>query len=207
MAYSPSYPLLRWRGDRQDAIGTLATAHAAMAEVGGHGRPLELARPIAHAYVLRVVAEFQAFARDLHDLTADRITVLSGARSDHRPMLKNAATEGRYLDRGNADLRSLTNDFMRLGIGGLSSKIRVRSRHWSSSANRRGDAAYYADLIELRNCLAHGNQTQLAGLRARNVPDTITWTRHRLAGLGRTASALDRIVWDHLVATFETEPW
>lgn len=132
---------------------------------------------------------------------------MSGAMVEHRPLLTNAATEGRYLDRGNADLRSLTNDFSRLGISGLSSRIKDRSRHWSSSTQRRGDGACYADLIELRNCLAHGNQTQLASLRAKNVPDTITWARSRLAGLGRTAGALDRIVWDHLVATFATEPW
>jgi hypothetical protein len=65
--YSRSFPLSRWLGGRREAIEALAQAHAHLGEVDGPGRPLEIGRPVAHAYVLRVVAEFQAFARDLHD--------------------------------------------------------------------------------------------------------------------------------------------
>ena len=71
MGYSKSLPLIRWAGQRRTAIETLAQAHAAMGEVDGPGRPRELGRPVGHAYVLRVVAEFQAYARDLHDLAAE----------------------------------------------------------------------------------------------------------------------------------------
>lgn len=178
-----------------------------MGEVDGPGRPLEIGRPIAHAYVLRVVAEFQAFARDLHDLAVEKIVELSGTAVEHRPMLTTAATEGRHIDRGNADLRSLGNDFKRIGLSGLSTKLAARSGYWKSSTRRRGDHAHYRDLIELRNCLAHGNQRQLDGLRTRGVPDTVTWARSRLPGLDRTAGALDRVVWDHLTTTFATDPW
>jgi hypothetical protein len=62
-------------------------------------------------------------------------------------------------------------------------------------------------LIELRNALAHGNQGQLDRLRARGVADTVTWARRRLSGLDRTSRALDRLVWDHVVETFKSEPW
>lgn len=72
VAYSMSFPLGRWFGARREAISTLARAHAYLGEVDGPGRPREIGRPVAHAYVLRVVAEFQGFARDLHDLTAER---------------------------------------------------------------------------------------------------------------------------------------
>lgn len=178
-----------------------------MGEVEGRGRPLEIGRPVAHAYVLRVVAEFQAFTRDLHDLAAEKTVELSAARPKHRPLLTSAATEGRYIDRGNADLRSLTSDFKRIGMSGLSGRIATRNGQWEQLANRRGDRAYYGDLIELRNCLAHGNQRQLDRLRAKGIPDTVTWARNRLPGLDRTARALDRAVWDHLVTTFATDPW
>lgn len=207
MAYRRSMPLVRWLSDRRRAIETLATAHANMAEVEGPGRPLEIGRPIAHAYILRVVAEFQGFARDLHDLSAEKVGELSGASREYRPMLTTAATEGRYMDRGNADLRSLKQDFQRLGISGLGERIGARNGYWKRAGNRRGDSASYQDLIELRNCLAHGNSTQLEALRERGVPDTVTWARQRLPGLDRTARALDRLVWDHLRTSFKVDPW
>jgi hypothetical protein len=69
------------------------------------------------------------------------------------------------------------------------------------------DSAAYADLIDLRNCLAHGNATQLAALRSRGVRDTLSWSRDRLPSLNRTARAMDRVVWDHLRQTIGQDPW
>lgn len=77
-----------------------------MGDVDGQGRPREVGRLISHAYVLRVVAEFQAFVRDLHDLAAERIIYLAVSQAEYRPLLIGAATEARYIDRGNADLRA-----------------------------------------------------------------------------------------------------
>lgn len=177
-----------------------------MGEVDGPGRPLEIGRPVGHAYVLRVVAEFQAFVRDLHDLGAERLVDLAQPQAQFRPLLIAAATEGRLIDRGNADIRSIEQDFRRLGLGGLKGRIGALNARWDPQVGR-GDQAYYQDLIELRNALAHGNQGQLDRLRRRGVADTVTWARNRLGGLGRTARALDRAVWDHLTGTFGTEPW
>lgn len=95
---------------------------------------------------------------------------------------------------------------MRLGINGLKGKIGARNGQWAPAAGH-GDQAYYQDLIELRNALAHGNQGQLDRLRARGVADTVTWAGGRLPGLNRTARALDRLVWDHVLDIFKTEPW
>ena len=206
MAYSRSIPLQSWLGSRRQAIVTLAQAHAAMGEVDGPGRPLEIGRPVGHAYVLRVVAEFQAFVRDVHELGAERLVDLAGPQGQYRPLLIAAATEGRFIDRGNAGVVSIEQDFRRLGISGLKGKMTARNARWDPPSGR-GDQAYYQDLIELRNALAHGNQNQLDRLRARSVADTVTWTRARLRGLDRMAKALDRIVWDHLASTFGTEPW
>jgi hypothetical protein len=205
--YSRSFPLGRWLGPRREAIEALAQAHAQLGEVDGPGRPLEIGRPVAHAYVLRVVAEFQAFARDLHDLAAETTVSLSGADPRSQAMLIAAATGGRMIDRGNADLRSMQMDFRRIGITGISARIAVHNPRWSSMSAWRGDQAYYQDLIELRNALAHGNQQQLDQLRSRGVLDTVSWARGRLPGLGRTARALDRVVWDHLGSAFGRNPW
>lgn len=206
LLYSRSIPLQTWQSARRQAIATLAEAHAAMGEVGGPGRPLEIGRPLAHAYVLRVVAEFQAFVRDLHEFAVERLVDLVGPQIQYRPLLIVAATEGRSIDRGNADIRSVEQDFRRLGIGGFNAKIGVRNARWDPPKGR-GDRAYYQDLIEVRNALAHGNQRQVDRLRARGVADTVSWARARLPGLDRTARALDRMVWDHLVHTFGAEPW
>ena len=185
----------------------MAQAHAQLGEVDGPGRPLEIGRPVAHAYVLRVVAEFQAFARDLHDLAAETLVRLSGADPRSQAMLIAAATGGRMIDRGNADLRSLEMDFRRIGITGISGRVAVHNFRWSSTSGWRGDQACYQDLIALRNALAHGNQQQLDQLRSRGVLDTVSWARGRLPGLGRTARALDRVVWDHLGSAFGRNPW
>lgn len=87
------------------------TRTADLGEVDGRrGRPLEVGRPVAHAYLLRAIAEFQAFVRDLHDLGADKLVEMSQPDVRFQPLLVAAATEGRLIDRGNADLRSPRND-------------------------------------------------------------------------------------------------
>jgi hypothetical protein len=176
-----------------------------LGEVDGPGRPLELGRPVGHAYILRVVAEFQGFVRDLHNLGVEKLVDLSNPDPPYRALL--APAQGRLIDRGNADARTIESDFRRLGISGFRSRLRALSPKWDQPPGRRTDQADYQALIELRNALAHGNQGQLDRLRARGVADTITWTRARLPGLNRTARALDRLVWDHMVTTFGQEPW
>lgn len=206
MTYRRSIPLLEWQNQREQSIATLAAAHASMGEVDGPGRPLEIGRPVGHAYILRLVAEFQAFVRDLHDFGAERLVELSEPKADYRPLLVAAATEGRLIDRGNADVRSIVADFRRLGVSGLKAGLQSHNSRWDP-AQGRGDQAYYQDLIELRNALAHGNQGQLDRLRRRGVADTVSWSRQRLPGLRRTARALDRVVWEHFSSTFGVDPW
>lgn len=206
MAYRQSIPIINWLGVRRQNIDTLAQAHAAMSAIGGRGRPLEVGRPIGHAYILRMVSEFQAFVRDLHDLMAELIVDLAGTQQQYRAMLMTAATEGRLIDRGNAGLASMGPDFRRLGISAVDAKIAARNRRWKP-VGQRGDRASYGDLIELRNALAHGNQRQLERLRQRGVMDTVSWARNRLPGLNRTAKALDRVVWDHVRDNFGVRPW
>lgn len=204
--YSYSIPLEHWFSDRRQSIETLARAHATMEQVYGGGRPRQFGRPVEHAYVLRLVAEFQAFVRDLHNLTAGLLVNMAGTGAQFRTLLSVAVTEGRQIDRGNADLRCMQVDFHRLGIVGLNDRLAVHNRLWRPS-KLRSDRTWYGDLIALRNALAHGNEQQLEALRSRGVMDTVTWARDRLPGLGRTAVALDRVVWDHVRDNFDVEPW
>lgn len=77
VAYAKSVALKAWLGPRTHSIARIAEAHAQLGEVEGPGRPLELGRPLAHAYVIRVVAEFQAFTRDLYDLGAEHLVTVA----------------------------------------------------------------------------------------------------------------------------------
>jgi hypothetical protein len=201
MPYRTSPPLARWLDVRRRTIEALAAVHAAV----GAGR--EAGRPVAQAYALRVVAEFQAFARELHGYGADRLVTLAEPRAVSRPALWQAATARRALDRGNADLGALERDFDRLGLDRLPRRIRIANPRWVGSAGSRGDRAFFADLLELRNSLAHGDERQLDRLRARGVADTVDWARSCLPALDRLAGALDLVLWQYLADIYGRDPW
>jgi hypothetical protein len=202
MPYRGSAPLVAWRRPRRWAIAALEQASDVMEETDGPGQP------IAHAYVLRLVAEFQGFVRDLHDLAIERMVDLAVPDVQYRPLMVNAATRGRSIDRGNAHLSSLTSDFQRLGLTKLGEKLTRLNVQWASpKGGGDGDGTRQKALVDLRNALAHGNQGEVDGLRASGVEDTIVWARDCLPGLDRTAHALDQAVWDHMVSIFDQEPW
>jgi hypothetical protein len=200
VSYSPSPPLRTWLGPRRAAIDVLGEAHAGYRRGG-------TCPPLAHAYVLRIVAEFQGFARDLHDTAVHRLVVLAGPLPEHTTLLVSAASEGRILDRGNPGIRSLGDDFRRLGLPDLERRVGAANPRWGGAGGRRGDRAHYADLLRLRNALAHGNDIQIDALRERGVRDTVTWARSCLPALNRLARALDRITWGHLVDVYGERPW
>jgi len=73
----------------------------------------------------------------------------------------------------------------------------------SSQADRKT----LEDGMALRNCLAHGNVTELDVLRRRGVSDTVSGCRRALPALNRTAKAMDRVVWDRLSQVTGSDPW
>ncbi len=185
-------------------MSVLAAAHRHVGCVAGPGRPHQIGRRLAHAYVLQLAADFQSFARRLHGLAAQNLVRLSGVDIRYRPELVLAATRGRALDRGNADLRALEQDFLRLGVSQLSSKLGVVNRRWGGQL---GDRVEFDNLIRLRNALAHGDEEQVVALRREGVLDTRSWATARRPGMLRLSRALDRVVWENLQQTFQKEPW
>lgn len=179
----------------------LVDAHRRVAGVSGPGRPAEAGRRLAHAYVLQLVADFQSFARELHDLAAMTLVRLSHADAGYWAELTTAITDDRLLDRGNADVHALQRDFRRLGIGALNDKLGRWNARWPDDRGR------VRALIDLRNAIAHGNQRQIDRLRGAGVPDTRTWAAGQRPALNRLARALDRVTWDHLHHTSHQEPW
>jgi hypothetical protein len=117
VAYQSSPARKRWLSERRATVDVLETAHKHISKVSGHGRPLDLGRPVAHAYVL-VTAQFQGFVRDLHDLGALALVAAAGAPPQIASLLTGAIVEGRALDKGNATVPAIQNDFRRLACTG-----------------------------------------------------------------------------------------
>lgn len=206
MAYSSSIALQAWLTSRRASIDRIAEAHVLMGEVDGPGRPLELGRPLAHSYILRMVAEFQGFTRDLYDLSAEHIVTVAAPPEGMNALLTAAITRGRAIDSGNATMTALRTDFARIGVRNLHGKLAARYSEWDEDAGG-GDPTRFNALVTLRNSLAHGNQRQVAELRRQGHLDTVSWARGQLPVLNRICRALDRVVWDHLRVPTGASPW
>ena len=204
MPYRQSAPLQRWLDQRAQTIDVLAEGHARVGGVSGPGRPLDVSKPLAHAYVIVMLREFQAFVRDLHDLAAEHLVTASAALLAYRPLLIEGLTKGRSLDRGNATPSAIKSDFGRLGLTTID--IGTYNTRWVGVGGE--DSKSFELLLRLRNALGHGNETELRTLIASgDVKDSISWARSRRPVLNRYARALDHIVWDHLQKTTGSEPW
>lgn len=204
MPYTASIPLSRWLGERADTIKALAHGHASVGAVTGPGRPLDISKPLAHGYIIVMLSQFQSFVRDLHDVAAEHLVTSSAADAGYTSVLVEGLTKGRAIDRGNATERSIKQDFGRLGITPID--VGSRNRRWTHPGG--ADSRTFNALIELRNALGHGNETQKrAMILSGRARDNVSWARDRLPVLNRYAKALDRIVWDHLVKTTGREPW
>lgn len=202
MPYVTSEPLKRWLGPRREAIDTVAAGHAKVGDLTGPGRPLDASKPLAHAYVLVIVSQFQGFIRDMHDLAVERLLSASGATPSFIPILTEGIVDARNIDRGNPTHRNVTSDFARIGLSPLN--ISTRNPRWATP----GDALQFNRLMGLRNALAHGNEDDLRSLLAAgDVQDTVSWARGRLPVLNRYSRVLDHMVWDHLRATTGKVPW
>lgn len=202
--YRHSEALQDWFGRRRDELRAVEGAHQQVAQATpGAGHPLSRGGDqIAQAFVVRMYAEFQGFARELHDLAIDAFLRGSEVPQKHRPPLANAATERRRLDQGNAGLDAIKHDFRRIGHTELGKNLaKLNDQH-------ADDKARYEQLTELRNALAHGNSDQLRALVSRGIKPTLTWGRQALPSLNRLARALDRSVWDHVVVSYPgIDPW
>lgn len=162
--------------------------------------------------MLRIYAEFQGFARDLHDLTAQAVVLGAGVDPRHQALLITAVTRGRRLDTGNAGLDAVAQDFRRLGLKKFDETVKNHYRPWSGTTGKErydADKKRYGDLTDLRNAVAHGNDRQLRDLHDRGVrPFKRCLIRNVLPALSRRARAMDEVVWDHVVKTFGvSDPW
>lgn len=185
--YRPSAPLRAWRGPRRALLDGLAASATSP--------------PLREAYVVRVVAEFQGFARDLHDEAVVRLVTLSKARAAHHGALRRAATAGRRLDATNPSLETLERDFARLGLHDLERRLKATVPHWPAVERQ------LRLLLDLRNAVAHGDERGRVRVRRRGAVATLAWVGRTRSHLDTVANAIDHLLWDQLERTFGREPW
>jgi hypothetical protein len=153
------------------------------------------------ALVLRVMAEFQGYVRDLLDLATIKIVRGSGCGLPYQAQIIAAMSRNRVIDRGNPRLEALEEDLSRLGLQ------RVRQQLSRKNPSHAADVARLQRLVELRNALAHADEVKLLSLSRSGTRATKLYITSSLACLGRFASALDKVVWDYLLGSFSTDPW
>jgi hypothetical protein len=154
------------------------------------------------ALILRLAAEFQGFARELHALGAEKFSELAlPDNASVARMIRNTILKKRQLDAGNADSGTLAGDFGRLGVD-LWDRLRRRNR-------LNEDRKYKLDqLNKARNAIAHDNQQKFAELDAAGWRLHLADVRDWRSCLGALAGDMDYVVGNHLSTVFGVPaPW
>jgi hypothetical protein len=190
--------LTQWQGERADRILELIDAHTQMGGTGV-GRRWRT-QQLNWALILRLAAEFQGFARDLHLLGAETFSELAAPdNASLARMIRNTILKKRQLDAGNADSGTLAGDFGRLGID-LWDRLRRRNR-----VNE--DRKFKLDqLNKARNAIAHDNQAKFAELEAEGWRLHLHDVRDWRSCLGALAGDMDYVVGNHLSTVFRVAP-
>jgi hypothetical protein len=172
-----------WRTERADRLDQLLLAHRL---VGGpsRGRRWRTAA-LNDALILRLAAEFQGFARDLHDLACDQLAAWAAPTSAAvESVIRNRLREGRDLDRGNAHPGVVGKDFGRFGF-----------EVWPALARRDPSSTRHNASLErlnaARNAVAHDDAAALTALRIQGYPLVLATYRQWRRDLNALAGNLD----------------
>jgi hypothetical protein len=194
----PSIALLDWTSGRADGLDNLHQIHSTLTG-GRKGRQWATAQ-LNQALITRLAAEFQGFARDLHDEAITCILNHVASDADSAQILRANFEHGRFVDSGNANAGNLGNDFGRLGMslwGEIKTAYPVRGPRWNTSLTRLNAA---------RNAIAHNNPTQIA-LVSREQPLTLRTATQWRSALNGLASAMDKVVGAYLKTLTGNAPW
>lgn len=196
----PSHALLRWQTARRHRLDQLEAAHRAVGGVG-RGRRVSLDQ-LDDAYLVQVAAQWQGFCRDLHTEAADAI-----ASAVQPPSVaiavREAFTQNRSLDRGNATAGSVGNDFGRFGA------MQLWPRVFQLDGRNRERRRKLDQLNVWRNAVAHqdfpltaANASVVAGTQR-----TLVYVRRWRSACDHLATHFDRAVRDHIITLVGTAPW
>jgi len=186
-----------WREERAARLDELFVAHSL---IGGStaGRRWQTEQ-LNWALILRLAAEFQGFARDLHDLGAQAV-----AASVDGPMLgvvQRSLVLNRQLDRSNAQPSALGADFGRFGVDWWPELTKKDAR----TTKRQQQLGL---LNRARNAIVHSLPTELAMLESEGHPPTLATVKKWRRGLNGLASTMDRVLASHIAQLKnDSAPW
>lgn len=151
--------------------------------------------------VVRLAAEFQGFARDLHDEASGFLGVSATAGNQ---VLANVVKVGisadLALNRNNAGADTLAKDFGRMGLvlwPAIIAQDPVLGPGWRADLGK---------LIEMRNAIAHDDQAQLIKLEQGGFAIKRALTKRWHASLDSLAATMDDVVASYLGALLGVPP-
>jgi hypothetical protein len=195
----PSSATQYWRNFQLSALDQLEQAHSAL-EGSGPGRRFRTSQ-INGAYIVLLASQFQMFCRNLHsEAAAAMASVIAGAQL--RDAVIAGMTQGRWLDRGNADPRNIGRDFARLKMAFW---VQVDGLDKRNPARR----ARLQQLNIWRNGFAHQDfdfsvqeQNAISGTKP-TMPYVRIWRR----ACDNLVNEFDSAVAGHVTTLTGTPPW
>ncbi|HEX4793914.1 MAG TPA: hypothetical protein VH370_08990 [Humisphaera sp.] len=188
----PSNSLVKWRGERTDALNEIENAHAM---VGGTERGRRYAtQQINYSYATLLSSHFQGFCRDLHSECIDHIVAATPLQL--QAFLRIEFVWNRTLDRGNPHPGGIGSDFNRLGI-----QFWPNVTHRDARNVRR--SKLLQELIDWRNAIAHQDFNPVGGNPTLHLTQVRAWRR----AVGALAADFDQTMYDYLLVLLGSAPW
>lgn len=188
-----SASLDRWRHDRAAQLDELVTAHQL---VGASATGRRATGELNRAMILRLAAQFQGFARDLHQEAA--LAFGRYAQPD-APAVAQVVAAGiqasRDLNRRNASSDAIGNDFDRLGIN-LWEVMQTRDKRTGA---RRQQLQWFN---AARNGVAHDDDDKINKVTDAGFRIDLATIRRWRGALDGLAGTMDVVVADHLAQLF-----
>jgi len=190
----PSKSLIRWNGERAEALDEIVNAHAI---VGGTERGRRFAtQQINYAFTALLSSQFQGFCRDLHSECIDHIVSIIPAQL--RGFLRVELIWNRGLSRGNPHPGAIGSDFNRLGVDFWPEVYALDARN-----ERRRELLQ--ELIDWRNAIAHQDFDPVTsgGNATLHLARVKSWRN----SVGALARFFDQAMYNYLSGLLNTAPW
>ncbi len=190
----PSRSLIRWDGERAEALDEIENAHAM---VGGTERGRRYAtQQINYAYAGLLSSHFQGFCRDLHSECIDHIVAIVPVQL--QGFMRVEFIWNRSLGRGNPHPGAVGSDFNRLGIDFWTAVDALDAR------NRRRRDLLQA-LVDWRNAIAHQDFDAVA---PGSIPTLhLATVRAWRSAVSTLARYFDLAMYNYLEALLGSAPW
>lgn len=192
-----SNALTAWQTDASDSLDEVVQAHV---QLGGTRPGRRALTEINYAYATRLAAHFQGYIRALHTEAAAAIAA-SITDLNLRIVVLTQFTQGRTLDKGNATLSNIGQDYGRFGFKVIE-KV-TEDRKLNSDRKTKLE-----QLLEWRNGIAHDDlaRRQAQGIL---VPERMTLGACRTwrTALNQLAISFDKVVADQCQNLGTPRPW